>query len=392
MLGEGQIASRKPARKIETACRWLVRFSKFKRLLAAVPIADLLATVVAVAAVITIGASIVGGSIKPETLLYLKFSETVAWILLVVFAVILASKTWLEYQRRVYDPSMIWTFQKEFDALEDKRKEAAIVCLEFLRSNSTERDETKRWAETDLTERIKVEPILDCFEDVGFYLAGDQFSDMVAHHNFFHWIRGWYCILAPYIEYYQITKGERSAYIHIEKLFWRTAEIERRCSPPQLLLTNNAQKIEFLREEGGDGDVNVSANLSVSGGPPMHMVLTISAANLGETPVSVQHIGVLLSKASMPFPQGISKELAAKLNESLVSSEISPTNKAVVELPPHGGQHRWTMTRLEFPDFEKFKDGETEVGRGYLTMTSGRKIHFNFTLIDATVWRKGSHG
>jgi len=46
-------------------------------------------------------------------------------------------------------------------------------------------------------------------EDMGFYLNGDVFSEEMAHHNFFHWIRGWYSVLKSYIEVYQEeTDGE----------------------------------------------------------------------------------------------------------------------------------------------------------------------------------------
>jgi len=170
----------------------LVWFSKGRRVLASIPIADLLAFSVAVTAILTIGASIVGGNVKPETLPFWEKSKAVAKVFAWILAPILVCKTWLEYNRRKYDPELMFTLQKDFDALDEERALAATVCIAFLSGADKEADETKRWTLVDPREREKVEPVLDFFEDVGFYLKGDQFSDDVVHHNSHHWIRGWY--------------------------------------------------------------------------------------------------------------------------------------------------------------------------------------------------------
>ncbi len=367
---------------------WAVRFSKGKRLLAAVPLADFLAAVVALATVITIGASIVGGTVKPETLHYLVISGVVAVVLFPVLLVLLFCKTWLEYQRRRYDPSLIWMFQKEFDALEGKRKEAAAVCFDFLQWELDEKDETKRWAKTEAGNRLAVEPVLDFFEDVGFYLTGDQFSDDVTHHNFFHWIRGWYSVLNPYIEYYQSAKGEKAAYTHVENLYRRTAEIERRYSKSLPLLLTNEAKLDFLKEEGGEGDVNVSGGLSLINnfGTRPAVVLTIRAVNTGRTPVTISRVAALVSGSSLPLPHGISEEKAAELQKLLVSSEISPTNKETVELAAHGGQHTWEMALTRRVDFTRSTKSGDALGTGYVMLTSGKKLFFDFPLLDDAAW------
>lgn len=363
-----------------------VWYSKFKRLLAAVPIADLLATFVALAAIVTIGASIVGGNVNAGTMRYLWICGVVASVLLPVLIALLASKTWLEYQRRKFDPTLVWTFQKEFDGLADKRKEAAEVCFDFLRSDGRECNETNQWAAIGVGERLKVEPVLDCFEDVGFYLSGDQFSDEVTHHNFFHWIRGWYSVLRPYIEYYQTIKGERGAYIHVESLYRRTSVIERQYMKPKLLLTTDEDKLDFLREEGGEGDLNVHGALSIVHDQYVGVLLTITAVNVGKCPVTTSRVAVLLSKSSAPLPQGISEERAAEMRAHLTASEISPAANQVVELSSHGGQHQWEMALQHRLEFQAHTINGQTMGRGYVMLTSGRKLYFDFILLQDSVW------
>ncbi len=229
----------------------VVWLSKGRRVLASIPIADLLAFAVSVAAILTIGASIVGGNVKPETLPFWTASKSVAKWFAIILIPILISKTWLECNRRRYDPALIFTLQKDFESLETKRAEAATVCIAFLRKTD-EPDETKRWTLVDSREREKVEPVLDFFEDVGFYLHGDQFSDDVVHHNCHHWVRGWYSVLKPYIDYVHNVQKEKAAYVWIEALFGRLTEIEKHYPDPQTLLTDTKDKIEFLLSEGGE--------------------------------------------------------------------------------------------------------------------------------------------
>jgi|SRR5581483_2414060 len=227
-----------------------VTWSRFRRWLAAIPSTDFVAAVTAVAAVITIGASIVGGSVKPETLVYLYWSLLGAGIAAILLGLVIYFKTALEYKRRTYEPTVIIQFQQAFDDLEQKkiRANAAKACDEFLRSGSTmEHVETERWKTLPQAAKHAVEPVLDFFSDLGFYLYGDHFSDEVVHHHLFYWIRGWYSVLKPFIQHYQST--EPAAYSTIPLLHGRTAEIEKSSGGRSLLLTSLEEKLEFLRSE-----------------------------------------------------------------------------------------------------------------------------------------------
>jgi hypothetical protein len=228
----------------------MVTRSRIRRWLAAIPSTDFVAALTAVAAVITIGASIVGGNVRPEVMVYLSKSVWAAGIAGIILFVVIWFKTALEYKRRTFDPSAITQFQKAFDELEQQeiRAGAAKVCDDFLRSSQTmPHVEVDTWGQLPETGRHHVERILDYFTDLGFYLNGDQFSDEVVHHHLFFWIRGWYSVLKPYIEFYQRT--EPVAYRNIDILYGRVAEIEKQSGGTKLLLETAQEKLEFLSNE-----------------------------------------------------------------------------------------------------------------------------------------------
>jgi len=91
-------------------------------------------------------------------------------------------------------------------------------------------------------------------KDLGFYLQGDQFSDEVAHHHFFHSIRGWYSNLESHIEYYRNVRNEKAAYENIQPLYDRVSRIEKGYDKPKLWLDTDQEKREFLNEECDDSE------------------------------------------------------------------------------------------------------------------------------------------
>jgi hypothetical protein len=229
----------------------IVEATRKSRRVSSRPIGDVIAALAALATVATVGASIVGGNAS-GLMGYFIGALVLAALCLVFLVRMVKVKTDTEYKRRTFDPVSIAFLQTAFDQLEndDKRDRAAKVCLKFLKTEGEEKD---RWKQIPKTEREEVEPVLDFFEDVGYYLNGDVFSDEIAHHNFFHWIRGWYSVLKSYIEFYQEEKDgedEKTTYCWIESLYQRTAEIEKEgTQKPKLWLTNLKDKQDFLESE-----------------------------------------------------------------------------------------------------------------------------------------------
>jgi uncharacterized integral membrane protein len=220
-------------------------WAKLRRALTSIPTADLLAAILVVVAIVTIAAILVGGNQNAPLTWIVLTAAIVTGITLVALLVI---KTRLEYRRRTYDPTLTFEFQRMFDSLEEARCEAARVSRSFLDIPA----QSRKWEAVPKRDREKLEPVLDFLEDLGFYLQGDQFSDEVAHHSFFHWIRGWYSNLESYVEYYRTAKNEMAAYEHIKMLHARVSEIEKRYEKAKLWLTTDQEKLDFLKEECED--------------------------------------------------------------------------------------------------------------------------------------------
>ena len=190
----------------------------------------------------------IGGGVA-ATLVATKMNASllvIAWIVAVssfIIAIILIGlllfKTTLEYRFRTYDPATVLPLDRQFfNDMKEKQSKAAAICLQRL--NNTQ------WK--DIKSVDDVDEVLDFLTDVGFYLRGGQISDEVAHHHFFHWIRGWYCALESYIKYFAEKNNEDAPYRDVEALFQRTARVEMRYEKHKTMLTND-DLIEFLETE-----------------------------------------------------------------------------------------------------------------------------------------------
>ena len=224
--------------------RWL--WSNLGRGFTAFPILELIYSLLVVAAVATIAAILIGGrNMTPESTQFALSILHWSVILGVLLFILIVIKTFLEYRRKTYDPTLIFQFQKEFDALEKIRAGAAHVCMSFLQFP----EDSRQWKLIDKKEQEKLEPVLDFFEDLGFYLEGNQFSDEVTHHHFFHEIRGWYSNLESYIAYYREARHQYAAYENVQPLYERVPRIEKKHKRPILWLHSDNEKLEFLKEE-----------------------------------------------------------------------------------------------------------------------------------------------
>jgi hypothetical protein len=222
--------------------------AKIKRAVTSIPTADLLATLGVIATIVTVAASLAGTEVKPETTPLIWLILRIAIVVGTVFLVLLIVRTRLEYRRRTFDPTLILQFQATWDGMEQVREEAAKACEKYLSFPEESRD----WQRIEKTDREMVEPVLDFFEDLGFYLKGDQFSDEVVYHHFYHWIRGWYSNLESYVEYYRHKKKEMAAYTCIQDLYELTSRLERKSPQATVFLKSDAEKRAFLAEECGE--------------------------------------------------------------------------------------------------------------------------------------------
>jgi hypothetical protein len=119
-----------------------------------------------------------------------------------------------EYQRRTDDPTWALKYQDMFESRNfiELRK----LAIDVLQSRK------------DLSTRSKdldnLDPVIDFFEDLGFYESGGQMSAEVIHHHFYHWIRGYLQLTEVYTRAWQ--KKEAARWEHLGELFEKLQEIE----------------------------------------------------------------------------------------------------------------------------------------------------------------------
>jgi len=170
---------------------------------------------------------------------WIKGSPEIPWWLIgggIGGVILLAYQAWSEYQHRTYDPT--WAFRFDDRFYDNELKEARFRAASILKDNQGKLRRTDKGLED-------IDDVLDFFEDIGFYVHGDQISPEVAHHHFYNWIRGYYLAARDYIEAYQ--EQESASWKHIKELFETTREIEAR-GKGRTTLTGD-QISEFLESE-----------------------------------------------------------------------------------------------------------------------------------------------
>jgi hypothetical protein len=167
-------------------------------------------------------------------------SEISGWIIGggIVGVVLLACQARAEYKHRTYDPT--WAFRFDDRFYDVKFKTIRFKAAKILKNNQGK----LRRTEKNLDD---IDEILDFLEDIGFYAQGDQITPEVAHHHFYHWIRGYYLAARDYIEAWQTKAQEPPRWEHIKELFEITSEIEDESEGKTRL--SGEEISEFLDEE-----------------------------------------------------------------------------------------------------------------------------------------------
>jgi len=181
----------------------------------------------------------------------------VPWVILGLFLgfVFVSLQTWLEYRRRTHDPTWILKFQEQFNSL-DKQRAKASKCLLKNRNHLNDLEQYEE-------ELSDIDDVLDFLDDIGFYMEGDQISPEVAHHHFYHWIRGYWEASEAYVKAWQ--RKEPPRWNHVRRLYETVTQVEVHESGfvrDQLILTPD-KIAEFLEDESLDTlEENPPASLS----------------------------------------------------------------------------------------------------------------------------------
>ena len=156
------------------------------------------------------------------------------------------------HRRRVFDPTLVLKFEKEFEDLSEERARAAGALLLYSLTGD--------W--NKVPQGADIEPVLDFFDNLGFYLYGDQLSERVIHQSFCHWLVLYYHDGCSYIRIRQDgPDGERSTWEHIEFLITEVYDLEaakQGCSREGLRLSPPKYK-KYLMEEFDGGDDSFKA-------------------------------------------------------------------------------------------------------------------------------------
>ncbi len=137
-----------------------------------------------------------------------------------------------------YKPELALNYQDRFEKMITERSEAASALLESLTKGSV-----------DATKAEKLEPILDLFEDVGFYCKNGQISADVAHHHFYHWVRIFCQDSQEYIHKRQ--QAEPATWEHLDFLLQKLTAIEakkKHCSPAECRWSRE-KEVQYLQQE-----------------------------------------------------------------------------------------------------------------------------------------------
>jgi hypothetical protein len=178
---------------------------------------------------------------------YLKNSggASAAFFWLALTAIVVAAfQTWVNYSQDWYSPTLALKYQDEF--------EGATACKARATAAKQFKEHKKYNNETK-----EIEEVLDIFEDIGFYVMHDEISPEVAHHHFYHWIRGYVQTASEYIDNYR--REQPTAYDHCKFLLEQTTAVEAKkmkCDPSTLTL-DDKRIASFIDEEAGKGDSKV---------------------------------------------------------------------------------------------------------------------------------------
>jgi hypothetical protein len=143
----------------------------------------------------------------------MKRKWVVALLSLVAVAiqVMYVSASW---QHNIYRPELALAYQDKYDNMAKKRAEAATVIFNYL--------QTTNW--DMVTNASKLDPVLDLFEDLGFYSQHGELSDEVIYHHFYTAIRTYCQPTENYI--LDVQKSEPASWNHLLPLFHRLTQME----------------------------------------------------------------------------------------------------------------------------------------------------------------------
>jgi hypothetical protein len=148
----------------------------------------------------------------------------------------------------------------------------------------------------------------------------------------------------------------------------------------------HAEEIQKISDELAQPKMTVHGELVIEHTHRLGVFLRVRAVNLGTRPVRIRKVAVAIRNSPLPIPEDASAALASVINnENLTSSELclfGCGSEPSLELPPDGGDCEWSgPIKRNFEFAHQLVDGK-QMGTGYVMLTSGTKLPFNFVPLE----------
>jgi len=143
-------------------------------------------------------------------------------------------------------------------------------------------------------------------------------------------------------------------------------------------IAQNRHLIQRTELEKRNVKLQVTASLSLESTDTRHGLLTINALNSGTKVARIRRVAVLLAPEGLRMGGGTLTPVSSELNIG--------QKKAVVQIEGDDDMHEWQQVLKFKPPFEVHEKAGERYGKGYVELTSGGKLEFEFRLLPDSAW------
>jgi hypothetical protein len=166
----------------------------------------------------------------------------------------------------------------------------------------------------------------------------------------------------------------------------------RKLDEPMRTATDHSITLKTLEEENKilkQELQNDKAKLTIKAAITVHSVsmnkanafLVVEAVNEGMRPIRIDGLDILISKDAMLMPIGTPKEVRDKMLKDITGTRhVKEEN---YEIKSDGDKKTWEIFIRHSSELDSHNDENgCKCGKGYITLTSGEKVWFDFIIPD----------
>ena len=142
---------------------------------------------------------------------------------------------------------------------------------------------------------------------------------------------------------------------------------------------SNPPKLVHTEHSGSDHSIKleVTASLALENTDTRHGLLTIRALNLGSKMARIRRVAVVL-KPDEPIKGSAIVPVSSELNIG--------QKQTVVKIEGDEDMHEWQQVLRFKPKFKVHEKEGERYGKGYIELTSGKRVEFEFLLLPDLAW------